>query len=330
VGAVGHPFAAAGRHGVLRQGSWWARSINGATTPRAHGGHDLHDPRPTTGLPTRSRRRIHGVRGCWRAQATQPAVTQPVEHQLGQLAGGGDHADVAAPAGGDPVADLPEPGVSTDALHGLDRGPADQATALFICGTTVVKPRGTCAQISLFESSSVAVGRGRAVPGSRLGRQPDRVAAAGPGRRRRPTASSPGVGEDRGCGSAVAHDRSWRGWAWPRVSRGASGAPAYLGARPGARVRRQDGDRGVSTGCGRSFLVGCPAHRPAATGLPGADRGFIGCSGATRSLGVRGQAAGARTWSSRLRRVWWQRRASLRAIDSSANWPPRRALTCWK
>src|SRR3982751_4113392 len=42
------------------------------------------------------------------------------------------------------------------------------------------------------------------------------------------------------------------------------------------------------------------------------------------------QAAGARTWSSRLRRVWWQRRASLRAIDNNASCPPRRALTCWK
>jgi GntR family transcriptional regulator, transcriptional repressor for pyruvate dehydrogenase complex len=48
------------------------------------------------------------------------------------------------------------------------------------------------------------------------------------------------------------HDRSYRDMAWPRDSPGASGAPAYLGARPEARVRRQDGDRGVS---GTSELV---------------------------------------------------------------------------
>jgi hypothetical protein len=59
-------------------------------------------------------------------QAADPAVAQPVEHQFGELAGGGDHADVAATAGGDPVADLPEPGVSADALDGLDRRPPDQ------------------------------------------------------------------------------------------------------------------------------------------------------------------------------------------------------------
>jgi hypothetical protein len=41
------------------------------------------------------------------------------------------------------------------------------------------------------------------------------------------------------------------------------------GARP-RRVRRRDGDRVVSTGCGRSLLGGCPARGPAATGLPGA------------------------------------------------------------
>ena len=34
-------------------------------------------------------------------------------------------------------ADLPEPGVSTDALHGFDRGPPDQPTALFRDPATV-------------------------------------------------------------------------------------------------------------------------------------------------------------------------------------------------
>ena len=38
-GAVGHPFAARGRHEALRQGSRWAGSIRGATTPTV-GGHD--------------------------------------------------------------------------------------------------------------------------------------------------------------------------------------------------------------------------------------------------------------------------------------------------
>ena len=168
----------------------------------------------------------------------------------------------------------------------------------------------------------------------------------GPGSGVSPTAQRP-QGLDAGAGLAHPHRASEKitsadqvrcmiapvgVWAWPRVSRGASGAPAYLGARPGARVRRQDGDRGVSTGAAAHSWSAVQPRGPAATGLPGADRGFIGCSGATRSPGGSddGQAAGARTWSSRLRRVWWQRRASLRAIDSSANWPPRRALTCWK
>src|SRR6476660_9069546 len=43
---VGHLFAALRRHGVLRRRLWWARSISGATTPSAVGGHDLHDLRP--------------------------------------------------------------------------------------------------------------------------------------------------------------------------------------------------------------------------------------------------------------------------------------------
>ncbi|MEN3267808.1 MAG: hypothetical protein V7646_4702, partial [Pseudonocardia sp.] len=64
-----------------------------------------------------------------------------------QLAGRGDHADVAAAPLTDPVPDLPESGMGTHALHSLDRGPADQRRALFICGTGVVKPRGTRAQL---------------------------------------------------------------------------------------------------------------------------------------------------------------------------------------
>jgi hypothetical protein len=42
-------------------------------------------------------------------------IAQPVEDQHDQFAGGGDHADVAAAAFGDPVADLPEPGRGPEA-----------------------------------------------------------------------------------------------------------------------------------------------------------------------------------------------------------------------
>jgi hypothetical protein len=103
---------------------------------RVHAGVMTCTTRAHHGLVLGSRRRVRGVwpGGCGRGHAAETAVAQPVEHQLGQLAGGGDHTDVATPAGGDPVADLAEPGVSTNALHGLDRGPPDQAAALFICG----------------------------------------------------------------------------------------------------------------------------------------------------------------------------------------------------
>ena len=53
-------------------------------------------------------------------------VTQPVEDQGEQFAGGGHHADVAAASRGDPVPVLAEAGMAGDALHGLDRGPAHQ------------------------------------------------------------------------------------------------------------------------------------------------------------------------------------------------------------
>jgi hypothetical protein len=102
-------------------------------------------------------------------------------------------------------------------------------------------------------------------PGS--GVSPTAPAAGGPGRRRRAGAVNHRASEKITPGSGAVHDRSYREKAWPQDSRGASGAPAYLGARPEARVRRQDGDRGVSTGRGRSFLVGCPTRAPAATRL---------------------------------------------------------------
>jgi hypothetical protein len=67
-------------------------------------------------------------------QAADVVIAQAVEHQAEQFAGGGDDADVAAAPCSDPVAELPEAGVRRDALHGLDRGPADQPGTLLICG----------------------------------------------------------------------------------------------------------------------------------------------------------------------------------------------------
>ena len=61
-------------------------------------------------------------------------ITQAVEHQHDQFAGGGHDPDVAATVCTDPVPDLPQPGMGGYALHGLDRGPAHQPGALLICG----------------------------------------------------------------------------------------------------------------------------------------------------------------------------------------------------
>jgi hypothetical protein len=51
------------------------------------------------------------------------------EMEVGSVAQ--EHAPRPPTPTGDPVADLPEPGVRGHALHGLDRGPAHEATALF-------------------------------------------------------------------------------------------------------------------------------------------------------------------------------------------------------
>jgi hypothetical protein len=79
----------------------------------------LHDPRPPAG-PGCSRR---GRRG---GQAAEVVVAQAIEHQFGELPGGGDDSDVAAAAAAHLVADLTEAGACGGALHGLDR-PAHQA-----------------------------------------------------------------------------------------------------------------------------------------------------------------------------------------------------------
>src|SRR5437763_13035799 len=102
----------------------------------------------------------------------------------------------------------------------------------------------------------------------------------------------------------------------------ASGAPAYLGAR----TLDGSGDKmaiGVSRRSVRPLVLGRLSSGLAATGLPGAGRGSS--VGRARDAGPArvGQAAGASTSSPRLRRVWWQRRASLGATDSNASWPSR-------
>jgi hypothetical protein len=94
-------------------------------------------------------------------------IAQAVEHQGNQFAGGGDDTDVGAAPGADTVADLTVAGVRTDALHGLDRGPADQPGTLFICGYLDIKsasdPRLTCFSIFFdgrwMRLSSVSVSR---------------------------------------------------------------------------------------------------------------------------------------------------------------------------
>ena len=68
---------------------------------------------------------------CRGVEATDVTVTQPVEHQGEQLAGGGDLADGPAAAGGDAVtvgAQLP---VVRQDLDSLDRGPTHQPRTLF-------------------------------------------------------------------------------------------------------------------------------------------------------------------------------------------------------
>jgi hypothetical protein len=63
---------------------------------------------------------------------------------------------------------LPEPGVRGHTLHGLDRGPAHQPAALFICGTRDVNPAGAVV-FDLLRRRLGPSGWGLA---SRLGRSP--------------------------------------------------------------------------------------------------------------------------------------------------------------
>lgn len=98
----------------------------------------------------------------------------------------------------------------------------------------------------------------------------------------------------------------------------------------GGLLRRHDGGRGVPReGCGRSVFGGCPARAGMALGLLEQAAGHrVGdsCTGTRRV----GHAASVQASSPRLRRVWWQRRANLRAIVNAARCAPSRALNAFQ
>jgi hypothetical protein len=124
---------------------------------------------------------------------------------------------------------------------------------------------------------------------------------------------------DGGCRSG--HERlrrvGWLMWCHARDAR------PYLGARG---LRRHDGGWGdPERVCGRSFckrLAGAGRQQ----GTLGAGRGFTSC-GRWRGTGVQSSFAGVQAWSPSARRVWWQRRTSLRATDRVARSEPSRCLS---
>ena len=63
-------------------------------------------------------------------QRPDVTIAQGVEDELQLAPSGGDAADVAAAAVGDPLPQHPGRGARGDGLDRLDRGPADQAGAL--------------------------------------------------------------------------------------------------------------------------------------------------------------------------------------------------------
>jgi hypothetical protein len=157
-----------GYRSSLRPAGW---AWSGAVATRGVNQEDDHADRGSDKIAASRGLRPECSRRPVSVKRADVAVAQPVVDQREQSAGDRDGGDVAAPPGADlrPGRDQPARG-DRDALHRLDRGPSDQRGALFICGTTVVKPRGIRAQLIFMGSSSVAVGRGRAVSGSRLGR----------------------------------------------------------------------------------------------------------------------------------------------------------------
>jgi hypothetical protein len=174
-------------------------------------------------------REVGGVCSCRlgaRRQAADVVITQPVEHEGDQVAGGGHDADVAAASLRDPVPTFPEPGMSGHPLYGLDRGPAHQSAALFICGTRDVNPAGDVVFDLLRRGGWVRQDGGWG-PGS---------GAARPRSGRRAWMPTPGLTHHRRhCGedhSAAVHRRGMitpgGGWACSPVS-GCVGRPCLSG-----------------------------------------------------------------------------------------------------
>ena len=248
-----------------------AGSIKASAAPPAVGSHTPGDHAP-------DRTEDHAApvpsSGGSRLEGADVAVAQAVVDQGEQAAGDRDGGDVAAAAGGDLRRGAGQPaGWRRDALRGLDRGPADQRGALFICGNPG-RPLAGCPVIS---GSSR---RWLTAPGW----------CRGPGSGVSPTAQRP-EGLDGGAGLAHHHrasekitsaDQVWcmrvllAGLGLAAGFPGCVGRPCLSGCSarsPGPATRWRSG---CLDGRGRSFLVGCPARGPAATGLPGADRGFIG------------------------------------------------------
>ena len=187
----------------------------------------------------------------------------------------------------DPVSVLPEQGVTGYALHGLDRGPAPPTGCLVYLWHPRRQARdGPCAH--LFWIFLGAVGARRGGDGSGLGRSPTAQRPQGLDAGTDPDACLPGR-EDQ-LGSAATHDRSSsRVGPGSRRGRVRRAAPAYLGARPPAVVRRRDGDRGVSTGAAaRSWSA--VQRGPAATRVAGSWPRVHRRSGVRRSPTSRTQA----------------------------------------
>ena len=102
-------------------------SIKRATTPPQGGGHEK--VRLASGCAGRVSSRL--------GQATDVSVAQAVVDEGPKLACRGDPADGTASVLGDTVMERGDGGGATLAAHGLDRRPAHQPRALFICSVSV-------------------------------------------------------------------------------------------------------------------------------------------------------------------------------------------------
>ena len=120
---AGHLFAATRRHGVFRP---QPGGLNQAGDHAANGGgHDTK--RARTGLRRWVSLLLDG-------QAADSSVPEAVVDEGEKLAGRRHPADILAPPIGDAVLVGPDRCRAPLARRGLDRGPADQAAALLICG----------------------------------------------------------------------------------------------------------------------------------------------------------------------------------------------------